>query len=145
MKSKILNTPIDLLTRKLFSSVIERLAVVVSNENLSLSQVAALHIIDKEKSITINEIASRLNLSLSATSRLIDELVKQGVIDRNEDIENRRSKILTLSLDGKIFMDKLSIERVKIFEESISLFPGKLPGKLMNIISSKKNRAQNEE
>lgn len=144
MTSKILNSPLEQLTRTLFSKVIERLAVVVSNENLSFSQVAALHIIDREKAITINDIATRLNLSLSATSRLIDELVKQELLDRTEDRENRRSKILTLSSEGKKFMNSLSIERVKIFEESVSLFTDKIPGKLMNILSSKKNKIQRE-
>jgi len=61
----------------MFSRVIERLAVVVSQEDLSFSQVAALHILDQAQSQTIQEISTRLNLSLSATSRLIDDLVKK--------------------------------------------------------------------
>jgi len=120
MNKKILNSPFERFTRILFSKVIERLAVVVSEENLSFSQVAALHIIDRESSVNINDISIKLNLSMSATSRLINELVKKDFIERNEDQENRRSKILSLTSKGKRFMDTLSIERVKIMEESSS-------------------------
>lgn len=120
MSKKILNSPFERFTRILFSKVIERLAVVVSEENLSFSQVAALHIIDRENSVNINDISLKLNLSMSATSRLINELVKKDLIDRTEDQANRRSKILSLTVKGKKFMDTLSVERVKIMEESSS-------------------------
>ncbi len=118
MSKKILNTAFERFTRILFSKVIERLAVVVSEEQLSFSQVAALHIIDRESLVNINDISMKLNLSMSATSRLIDELVKKDFIERKEDQQNRRSKTLSLTSDGKKFMDTLSIERVKIIEES---------------------------
>ncbi len=122
----------------MFSRVIERLAVVMSEEHLSFSQVAALHIIDQEKSISIQDISLRLNLSLSATSRLVDELVKTELLDRVEDQENRRSKILTLTPQGQDFLNKLSIERVKIIKSTAESLPQKLSSKFLGAISSKK-------
>lgn len=118
MSNKILNSTLERITRILFSNVIERLAVVMSEEHLSFSQVAALHIIDREQNININDISTKLNLSMSATSRMIDELVKKDLIERKEDQENRRSKNLTVSNTGKAFMDNLSVERVKIIKKS---------------------------
>lgn len=100
----------------MFSRVIERLALVMGERNLSFSQVAALHIIDREHTVPIQEISQRLNLSISATSRLVDDLVKQGLIDRNEDKENRRSKILTLTTEGLKFLNHVSLERTRIFK-----------------------------
>lgn len=116
--SIVLNSPLERFTRILFSKVIERLAVVVSEEQLSFSQVAALHIIDRDDGLSINEISTRLNLSMSATSRMIDELVKKELVEREEDQENRRAKILTLTTSGRKFMNNLSLERVKIVEQS---------------------------
>lgn len=118
MGKGILNSPIEKFTRMMFSRVIERLAQVMAQENLSFSQVAALHIIDQNKDITIQEIANRLNLSLSATSRLIDDLVSISLIKREEDASNRRSKILNLTKQGYIFLDKISVERVKIIQST---------------------------
>lgn len=137
MSNRIINSPIERFTRILFSKVIQRLAIVVSEENLSFSQVAALHIIDREGVVNVNDISTSLNLSMSATSRMIDELVKKDLIERKEDQENRRAKTLSLTTSGKKFMDTLSIERVKIIEESAQALADKVPLKILKIVSSK--------
>ncbi len=137
MSNKIINSPIERFTRILFSKVIQRLAVVTSEEHLSFSQVAALHIVDREGIVNVNDISTRLNLSMSATSRMIDELVKKDLIERKEDQENRRAKTLSLTNSGKKFMDTLSIERVKIIEESAQALADKVPLKILKIVSSK--------
>ncbi len=124
----------------MFSRVIERLAVVVSEESLSFSQVAALHIIDQAKNISIQDISVRLNLSLSATSRLLDDLVRTDFIDRVEDQENRRSKILTLTSHGQDFMNKLSIERVKMFKKTAESLPQEITNKFFAAISINKGK-----
>lgn len=137
MSNRIINSPIERFTRILFSKVIQRLAVVVSEENLSFSQVAALHIIDREGVVNVNDISTSLNLSMSATSRMINELVKKDLIERKEDQENRRAKTLSLTTSGKKFMDTLSIERVKIIEESAQALADKVPLKILKIVSRK--------
>ena len=131
MSNKIINSPIERFTRILFSKVIERLAVVVSEEHLSFSQVAALHIIDRDKTVNVNDISIKLNLSMSATSRMIDELVKKELIQRKEDQDNRRAKIISLTPAGETFMNNLSVERVKIIELSASTIADKIPLKIL--------------
>ena len=135
MSNLILHSPIEKFTRMMFGRVIERLAVVMCEENLSFSQVAALHIIDQVESISIQDISTRLNLSLSATSRLIDDLVRTDFIDRVEDQENRRSKILTLTPHGKSFLDKLSVERVKMIRSTAESLPKKISAKVISALS----------
>lgn len=137
MSNLILNSAIEKFTRMMFSRVIERLAVVMGQENLSFSQVAALHIVDQAQSISIQEISLRLNLSLSATSRLVDDLVKMDLIDRVENLENRRSKILTLTRNGQSFLNKLSVERVKIIKSTAESSPQKISSKFLSAISFK--------
>ncbi len=137
MSNKVINSPIERFTRILFSRVVERLAVVVSEEHLSFSQLAALHIIDREKKVNVNDISNKLNLSMSATSRMIDELVKKEFIQRKEDQDNRRAKIISLTRSGEKFMNNLSIERVKIIELSASTIADKIPVKILKIISEK--------
>ena len=137
MSNKVINTPLERFTRLMFSKVIERLAFVLNEEQLSFSQVAALHIIDREKTVNINDISTKLNLSMSATSRMIDELVKKELIERQEDQENRRAKILSLSSYGRKFMDGLSVERVKIIEQSAQILADKVPLKILEIVSGK--------
>lgn len=126
----------------MFSRVIERLAVVISQESLSFSQVAALHIIDQTNSISIQDIAVRLNLSLSATSRLVDDLVRTGFIYRTEDHENRRTKILTLTAHGQDFMNTLSIERVKMIRQTTETLPRELSNNFLSAFTMKKGKNQ---
>lgn len=144
MSNKILHSPIERFTRILFSKVIERLAVVVSEKSLSFSQVAALHIIDRDSDVNINDIAARLGLSMSATSRMVDELVKKELIGRNEVEGNRRSKSLTLTADGEKFMNTLSIERVKIIEQSAATIANKVPLKILKTAGLKIFERKNE-
>lgn len=125
----------------MFSRVIERLAVVISEEDLSFSQVAALHIIDQSQEISIQDLSQRLNLSLSATSRLIDDLVKTDFLDRIEDPANRRSKIVTLTKFGKDFLNKLSMERVKIVTTTASSLPSTISNKILSALSSSKGKS----
>lgn len=134
MSKKILDTPIEIFTRKLFSNIIERLAVISNDKNLTFSQMAALHVIDREKKININSLAELLNLSTSATSRLINDLVEKDFIQRIEDPENRRSKILSLSEKGIEFMDKLSIERVNHIKLTIEKTTLNVPQKFLSFI-----------
>lgn len=140
MRKNILNTPIEIFTRMMFSRVVERLAVVLSEEDLSFSQVAALHIIDQAQAVSIQVLSERLNLSLSATSRLIDGLVKTDFVDRVEDPENRRSKIVTLTRHGIDFQNKLSIERVQVISATASSLPSTISKKILNTFSSSKGK-----
>ena len=137
MSNKVINSPIERFTRILFSRVVERLAVVVSEEHLSFSQLAALHIIDREKKVNVNDISNKLNLSMSATSRMIDELVKKEFIQRKEDQDNRRAKIISLTRSGEKFMNNLSIERVTIIELYANTIADEIPFKILKIVSEK--------
>ena len=125
----------------MFSRVIERLAVVISEEDLSFSQVAGLHIIDQVERISIQDLSQRLNLSLSATSRLVDDLVKTDFLDRIEDPTNRRTKIVTLTKYGSDFVNKLSMERVKIFKITASSLPSTISNKILSAMSSSKGNS----
>ncbi len=50
--------------------------------------------------LPINEIASKLGLSVAATGRNIDQLVKLGIVERQENPDDRRVKLVSLSPQG---------------------------------------------
>ncbi len=53
-----------------------------------------------EGPLAINEIASQLGLSVAATGRNIDQLVKLGIVERQENPDDRRVKLVSLSPTG---------------------------------------------
>ena len=50
--------------------------------------------------LPINEIASKLGLSVAATGRNIDQLVRLGIVERHESPDDRRVKLVSLSPTG---------------------------------------------
>jgi MarR family transcriptional regulator, organic hydroperoxide resistance regulator len=66
---------------------------------LSVSQVQALELLER-RSFSLSELASELRLERSTVSRLVDALVKEGMVQRVINEQNRREVILTLAENG---------------------------------------------
>lgn len=67
---------------------------------LSVSQVYALQQLETA-TMSITELALRLELERSTVSRLVDELVKKGFIRRDINEANRREMVLSLTEKGE--------------------------------------------
>jgi DNA-binding MarR family transcriptional regulator len=67
---------------------------------LSVAQMATLMLLDAERGGTVGGLANDLGRSLSATSRLIDQLVRRGLVNRREDNRDRRIKRIGLTERG---------------------------------------------
>lgn len=67
----------------------------------SLSQINSLFFIDRASDPTMNDLSLQLGVTKAAVSQLIDRMVEQGLVLRQEDPDDRRSKILTLTPSGK--------------------------------------------
>jgi DNA-binding MarR family transcriptional regulator len=67
----------------------------------SLPQMAALLMLDEEGELTIKRAAQLLGRSISATSRLLDQLVVRGMISRREDERDRRAKRVAITEQGR--------------------------------------------
>lgn len=77
----------------------------------SMIQIAALYLLDSSAPPTQRELAARIGRSVSATSRLIDQLAKRGLVRRGDDPEDRRAKRIALSDDGTALLRRF--ERVR--------------------------------
>lgn len=69
---------------------------------LTLSQSRLIMILGHDCGpLPINEMAGRLRLSLAATGRNVEQLVRAGLVDRAEDERDRRIKRISLSQHGR--------------------------------------------
>ncbi len=84
-----------------------------SNFDLSLPHIATLFILDEESELTVKQVAELLGRSLSATSRLLDQLVEQGLVSRREDEHDRRAKRITITEGGRALIAQLERERAE--------------------------------
>jgi len=68
---------------------------------LSMSQLGALFRISHCGTCDVSDISEHLGVTNAATSQMVDRLVQQGLLDRSEDPDDRRVKILVLTPEGQ--------------------------------------------
>lgn len=71
------------------------------------SQAHALQILGRVGIATQRELAARLNLDESTVSRLVDQLVQRGWVQRAVDDHNRRQSRLALTAEGHGVLDDI--------------------------------------
>lgn len=82
---------------------------VAAGLDMSFSQLCSLFILDTaDHNLALHELAERLGLSVAATGRAIDVLVKEGLVSRREDEHDRRVKRIHIEEPGAQLILKLS-------------------------------------
>jgi len=74
-----------------------------SFEGIPFSQCQLLLHVGNTPGKCLLDIANAMNVDPSTISRTLDRIAKRGLIDRNENPEDRRTKLLTLTEDGEAF------------------------------------------
>jgi DNA-binding MarR family transcriptional regulator len=77
----------------------------------SLPQLATLLLLDEEGELTIKQVSEILGRSVSATSRLLDQLVERGMVSRREDQHDRRTKRIAITEQGSRLIATLEQRR----------------------------------
>ena len=83
----------------------------LGDEDISLTQLATLFLLQAPGAPTIKEVAATLGRSLSATGRLLDQLVRRGLVRRYEDERDRRVKRVALTERGAAFIATVAYHR----------------------------------
>ena len=83
----------------------------------NLPQMATLYVLDGGATPTVGELADELGRSMSVTSRLIDQLVQRGWVDRAEDLADRRAKRLEITSRGREFLRRFEGVRAQAQRE----------------------------
>ena len=62
---------------------------------------------------TIKDVAAAGGRSVSATSRLLDHLLRRGLLTRREDERDRRAKRIAITTDGRALIAALESRRTE--------------------------------
>lgn len=73
---------------------------------LSLAQFGILMQLHYRSNCGISDISERFDITNAAASQLVDKLVQTGLIQREEDPDDRRAKRVNLTEKGKAFIQK---------------------------------------
>jgi DNA-binding MarR family transcriptional regulator len=101
-------SPMAQFLRLMSAQLLSSTARNLRNENMTLAELAALYLLDRDKALRINSLATALALSLPAASRVASTLVDRGFVARAEDPDDRRAKVLTLTAGGTDLLNTLS-------------------------------------
>ena len=85
----------------------------MDDHDISVAQMATLMMLDAEGSCTVSDLANDLGRSLSATSRLLDQLVRRGLVTRQEDPDDRRVKRVAIAERGKDLVGRVQRRRAE--------------------------------
>ena len=84
---------------------------LIGEEELSVAQFAALLLLEFEGERSVGELAALLGRSLSATSRLLDGLVRRELAVRREDPNDRRAKRAAIAPRGHALLEQVQRRR----------------------------------
>jgi DNA-binding MarR family transcriptional regulator len=84
---------------------------------LSIPQFSILMQLHHKGACGMSEVSERFEISAAAASQLVDKLVQGGLIERAEDPNDRRAKVLNISGKGKKLIQKGIEERYRWVEE----------------------------
>lgn len=100
---------------------------LIQREEMSMPRMTAIMMLWRCGTASISDISRHLNLSLGATSHLVDKLVEDGFVTRAEAAEDRRQKHVALTERGRAFAAE--VRRVRVGELTRRL--GQLPAPLL--------------
>ena len=118
-----LATALEEFVKRLFSMTESESFDAVTSMDLSFSQTRTIFVLACSTApVAINEIAERLGLSVAATGRNVDQLVKLDLVERYESPTDRRVKLVSLSEGG----EKIALSHVETKLAAIRAFAAQL-------------------
>lgn len=88
-------------------------------DNLRLLDAVVLQVVDRAEQPTVKEISVLIGRSTSRTSRIIDQLVRGGLVGRTEDDADRRIRRIGLLEPGRTLIRQMQTIRA---DATLALF-----------------------
>jgi DNA-binding MarR family transcriptional regulator len=99
--------------------------------DLTILQFGTLLLLEDGQARTIGVLSEQIGRSMSATSRMIEQLVKRELLRRAEDPNDRRARRVTISPAGRKFIGTMMRRRA---EAELKLMASLLPEEQQTVI-----------
>jgi DNA-binding MarR family transcriptional regulator len=109
--------------RALWRELVVGFASQLGELRLGFSQLAALYVLADGRTTTVTDLAEAIGRSPSATSRLVDGLVRRRLVERREETEDRRQRTLWLTLRGQALLRVVDRARADQFLSAVRPMP----------------------
>lgn len=118
------STPAAVAAR--FSDVAQSCIADGPAERLERSRRALLAAVGENEPATLNTVAAAVGRGAPAVSRSVDALVREGLIDRTPDPDNRRRLAMRLSPDGRDYLSRPAAHGSELVDRFGRLAPSEL-------------------
>ena len=109
-----------LLLKHLMGSTNREFFAELQDAGISFSQLKCLGLLSNADSpVSLGALSEQIGLSLAAVSRAIDGLVQRGEVKRQEDPNDRRSKLVTVSARGRRTYERIVAVRMAGIERFV--------------------------
>jgi DNA-binding MarR family transcriptional regulator len=95
----------------------QQMFAILGELELTMTQTKTLGMLDScVEEVSVKELSERLGLSLPATSRTVDGLLRRGLLSRHEDTQDRRIKRVRLTDEGRAVVHRIVTARMEGLE-----------------------------
>lgn len=109
--------------RALWRELVIGFAFQLGELRLGFTQLAALYVLADGQTTTVADLAEAIGRSSSATSRLVDGLVRRRLVERRAETEDRRQRTLWLTLRGQALLRVVDRARADQFLSAVRPMP----------------------
>jgi DNA-binding MarR family transcriptional regulator len=109
--------------RALWRELVIGFAFQLGTLRLGFTQLAALYVLADSGTTTVSDLADAIGRSPSATSRLVDGLVKRRLVERRLEPEDRRIRALELTRRGRAMLRVVDRGRADQFLSAVRPMP----------------------
>jgi DNA-binding MarR family transcriptional regulator len=113
--SEVLREWAEVFMRRSMGDIVQ----LSKQSGLSMSQLGALFRLHRSGYCGVSNIGDHLGVTHAAASQMVDRLVQQGLLERAEDLDDRRVKKNTLSPKGRKLVEE-SIEARRRWAEQLT-------------------------
>lgn len=109
--------------RALWRELVIGFASQLSELRLGFTQLSALYVLADGQTTTVADLAEAIGRSPSATSRLVDGLVRRRLVERRAEAEDRRQRTLWLTHRGHALLRIVDRARAGQFLSAVRPMP----------------------
>jgi DNA-binding MarR family transcriptional regulator len=101
--------------RALWRDLVIGFAAQLGELHLGFTQLAALYAVGGTETLTIADLGEQIGRSPSATSRIVTALERRGMVERAEEVADRRQRTLALTVRGAALLSTIDRARAEQF------------------------------
>lgn len=101
-------------------TLVRRLRCVPPPAGLSWPRASALALAVKNPGLTMSELAAAESVTMPTMTRIVEALVRQGLVARKRDRTDRRSVSIAATAKGRALLERVLQERIGMLSRAVA-------------------------